>query len=58
VDARVDLIGCDELTPGDACAADLTFTHPDLVADRLHVGATFDVTEGGRKVGEATISGI
>ena len=47
-----------ELAPGEECVAKVTFAYPDYVRGYLNVGAEFEITEGGRRVGSGTIQRI
>jgi translation elongation factor EF-Tu-like GTPase len=57
-DGSVQLVGRSSLSPGEACDADIALVNPDYVKDFLQVGAGFDITEGGRKIGAGTIHGL
>ena len=52
-DARIDLVDRESLAPGETSQAILTFA---IEQPNESVLATLDLTEGGRKVGEATVT--
>jgi elongation factor Tu len=54
----VQLIGRSALSPGEEADADIVLANPDHVAGFLRVGATFDITEGRRKIGSGIIHSL
>ena len=57
-DGSLTFLDRQQAYPGDECEVRVTFVNPDYVRESLVVGASFDITEGPRKVGEGTILSI
>jgi translation elongation factor EF-Tu-like GTPase len=57
-DGALTFLDRQQVCPGDECVARVTFVNPDYVGEALVVGASFDIMEGSRKVGEGTMLAI
>ena len=55
-DVALKLVGTERLVPGGEAEVEVVLVNPKYVQDLITVGAAFDITEGGRKVGAGTIT--